>query len=575
MDQKKRQALTRVLDFVCDGAGTKGLKKKDMEIARNLQQSCREWLSDESVQGIAVGTKLVSYNDTQKPCICVYVDKKRPHDQVKNPAPKFIQLEDGTEFPLDVEETGKIMPHNLLENRRRPIHASVSVACIEQAPGTLGIIVHSTRAPGKRYILSCSHVLKPFVTEQNSMVLQPALADGGQANSRFEVAKYSGSIPIQFSNSGYPNRFDAAIAELREDIPFRTDIPYIGAIQGVTGTVAEGRTIRIVGKKSNFSSGTILRKDFRLRLPYTDKNGNQFYAGFRGVTLCTGYGQPGDSGAVVVTSDNKLTGIHFAGSYTHSVFYPILPVLNYFGVWPVSDFTLNDDIQQNQAGTELQPSLDISALTQSHNIFDSAYWRLTPKGLEIDGNIESSAGKLTTVPGVIAKFDRQIKLASREFDVPYELILASICTESGGNVNARREEPGYLSDEETPHKVSLGLMQTLLSTARQALNNPYLPSIDLMTPEVSIRAGTAYIKEQHIVTNFDPPIVACAYNAGGVYQNNGKHNRWKMRQYPIGTSKHTDRFIIWFNDCFRYFAGHSSAVPEISYYFILNSNRTN
>jgi hypothetical protein len=49
------------------------------------------------------------------------------------------------------------------------------------------------------------------------------------------------------------------------------------------------------------------------------------------------------------------------------------------------------------------------------------------------------------------------------------------------------------------------------------------------------------------VTGFDPPLVAAAYNAGGIYENRGAANRWRLRQYPLGTGAHVDRFIGFFN----------------------------
>jgi hypothetical protein len=40
-------------------------------------------------------------------------------------------------------------------------------------------------------------------------------------------------------------------------------------------------------------------------------------------------------------------------------------------------------------------------------------------------------------------------------------------------------------------------------------------------------------------------------------------NRWRMRQYPIGTPHHADRYVQWFNDCFRVFqeGKHTAAAP--------------
>src|SRR5207253_652812 len=118
--------------------------------------------------------------------------------------------------------------------------------------------------------------------------------------------------------------------------------------------------------------------------------------------------------------------------------------------------------------------------------------------------------------------------------VPCALIVATICTESGGKADAVRLEPGYVSDEQTPHKVSPGLMQTLISTARETMQMSFDRSW-LLQPGNSILAGSSYIARQASLTGFDPPLVAAAYNAGKLAYQNGGQNRWKLRRFPIGT----------------------------------------
>ena len=176
-------------------------------------------------------------------------------------------------------------------------------------------------------------------------------------------------------------------------------------------------------------------------------------------------------------------------------------------------------------------------------------WKLTEEGLEIEGSgIERSKGSPKTVTRIWNKYNKEINKWAKHFDVPCVLIIATIATESSGKTASRREEPGFISDKVTPHRISVGLMQTLISTARATLHNDKIDAEWLKNGSNSIKAGTSYIAEQFPITSFDPPKVACAYNSGGVYQNRGKKNRWKMRQYPIGTSKHCDRFVKWFND---------------------------
>jgi soluble lytic murein transglycosylase-like protein len=90
-------------------------------------------------------------------------------------------------------------------------------------------------------------------------------------------------------------------------------------------------------------------------------------------------------------------------------------------------------------------------------------------------------------------------------------------------------------------------MQTLLSTAQSALHEPGLRLSELERPETSILAGTAYMEQQSRQTQFDPPLVAAAYNAGSLRYNGNPNNRWKLVSYPIGTSQHVDRFVRSFN----------------------------
>jgi len=133
------------------------------------------------------------------------------------------------------------------------------------------------------------------------------------------------------------------------------------------------------------------------------------------------------------------------------------------------------------------------------------------------------------------------------------LIIATICTESHpiGDPRCIRLEPGFISDEKTPHKVSPGLMQTLISTARGALNNPKMNRAFLFNPANSILAGTAVMAGDFPKTRYDPPLVAAKYNAGSVLVNNHPGNRWRLLQFPKNTSQHVDRFIAFFNDaCF-------------------------
>ena len=161
-----------------------------------------------------------------------------------------------------------------------------------------------------------------------------------------------------------------------------------------------------------------------------------------------------------------------------------------------------------------------------------------------------TAGMPTVVLAVLEKFGAEIDTVSKDCNVPVELIVATIAVETGGDPTARRNEPGWTTDKDTPDRVSVGLMQTLITTARQVMGDANIDADWLCIAPNSIGAGTRYIASQFNMTGYDPPKVACAYNAGGLYYDPSPGNLWRMRQYPIGTPAHANRMVAFFNDSF-------------------------
>lgn len=205
------------------------------------------------------------------------------------------------------------------------------------------------------------------------------------------------------------------------------------------------------------------------------------------------------------------------------------------------------------------------ALTDYHGFAeDGIRWRLRPEGVEIeDSGIERTRGAPATTTRIWEAYGDAINQSAQKLRIPCALIVATICTESSGIADAAWREPGYISDEQTPSKVSAGLMQTLLSTARNMMQTSFTLSW-LYEPANSIAAGSGYIGSQARQTQLDPPLVAAAYNAGALYRQSGAKNRWKLRQYPIGTSEHCDRFVRFFNDAVYVLASHRLR-PSVEY----------
>ncbi len=67
----------------------------------------------------------------------------------------------------------------------------------------------------------------------------------------------------------------------------------------------------------------------------------------------------------------------------------------------------------------------------------------------------------------------------------------------------------------------------------------------LLDPETNLRAGACYIAQQRRLTAFQPPLVAAAYNAGGLHPpREGDDNPWRLRS----TGDHISRFCQFFGD---------------------------
>jgi soluble lytic murein transglycosylase-like protein len=165
-------------------------------------------------------------------------------------------------------------------------------------------------------------------------------------------------------------------------------------------------------------------------------------------------------------------------------------------------------------------------------------WRKTSAGVLLEGEVEprGTTGAPVTVRRIWRNFGPIILQVSEEHRVPPELIVATIATESHGNPAAARTEGDG--------RQSVGLMQTLLGTASEMLGRE-VTAEELMDPETSITAGALYIRQQRAQTEYEPPLVAAAYNAGSLRETEA--NRWRL----VATPEHVDRFCMFYNDAVR------------------------
>jgi len=195
-------------------------------------------------------------------------------------------------------------------------------------------------------------------------------------------------------------------------------------------------------------------------------------------------------------------------------------------------------------------------LTKYHTRFEGGKrWRLTQDGIEVEheGHIRSG-GEPVTMTTLWQDYGEDILHASWEVGCPIDIVAAMIPIEAvrikgsrSFDPKSNRFEPGYISDEETPHRRSPGLMQTLISTAAsmaRRIDFPEEVNTELLfDPYFSILLGGAYITYQVRRYGADPVLICGAYNAGSVRKTEG--NDWKIVTY---SPTRMDRYVQWYND---------------------------
>lgn len=459
---------------------------------------------------------------------------------------------------------------------------------VKDLHGTFGCLVRSRDDPNTLFVLSAAHVVALNGYAEPGDVIQAESPAG--TDNWIDIGKFERAYRW-YDAEGVQQLCDAALTRVTAPDLVSPEIDGVGTMGPISTELYEGMRLKFRGagtgavayaKLLTFGAGTKASyRDFHTGSLFELEYADQILYVKENTTIPDSPTKPMDSGALVLTEANQPIGMHFARTpedypVSAAVCTPLYTILNALDVELVTTTHQHTNAAPSPASHQL-PALSLDAIgeraydafgillrsqMEPHTMYGGAQWYLGRDGLIVDNKLDRSPGKLVTVPRVWDKYAAYIIQAAREYQVPIELIIATICTESGGNPDAERIEPKWRSDEETPNQVSVGLTQTLISTARSVLPDIPIDRQALHAPELSIRAGTAYIKRQQQLTRFDPPLVACAYNAGSIYINDGTTNRWRMRQFPIGSGKHADRFVQWFNDCFTYLAANQQQLPS-------------
>ena len=323
---------------------------KIKDIRRTLDKRI---LENQNVIAIGTGFKTVDGKKTEIPGIICSVKEKLP---VSKLAKKDIIPSIYEGVPTDIIETGIIRAYSNT-GRIRPAPGGCSIGHISITAGTLGCLVEKNN---EVFILSNNHVLANSNDATiGDPILQPGQYDGGTSPAD-HIANLYEYIPISFdadqgncsvasfianflnllaklvnsktrfkiiSTRTVYNLVDAAIAKPLDDSMVSNEILDIGTIDGsVPGEL--NMAVKKSGRTTGLTTGIITQIDVTSTVDY----GGSRLAMFKDQLMAGPMSQPGDSGSAVLTTDNRLVGLLFAGSDSSTVICRIENVFSALGV---------------------------------------------------------------------------------------------------------------------------------------------------------------------------------------------------------------------------------------------------
>lgn len=299
-------------------------------------------LKKRNVVLVGDGKKITAGVNTGRDCVVVGVVKKLPLEQLTKSdiVPKRVK---GMES--DVIQVGEI---KLLNgdakvdriSKLRPAPGGCSIGHYQISAGTLGMVV---KKDGVRYILSNNHILSNLNEgEIGDDILQPGKYDIKPEMGNCEIAKLSEFIPIKvaFDLSDCPignavasmfnffakmlsrrtklipfvedeNTVDCALAKPNDEADVLDTILEIGEPKEVIEPLV-GMRIKKSGRTTGLTHGEITAIDVTVNVGMGDSS----FAIFVDQIAMGAISEGGDSGSIILTENNEIVGLLFAGSDT-------------------------------------------------------------------------------------------------------------------------------------------------------------------------------------------------------------------------------------------------------------------
>lgn len=301
-------------------------KASYLKAVNKLKQKSSIWINSLGIQGLGLGEKLTKGQYDETIVIRAYVNKKKPLSKLKNRVPKTIVIPEIGRVRTDVIEVGDVVLHSL-NSRMRPVAPGCSIGHVDGTSGSLGCVVRIKGNSGT-YILSSAHILSDFdQVDSSDVILQPSKKDDRNYQNNV-VAKLEKYTAYDFTRGAFNNTADAAVAKISPG-NITKSVSLIGKEpSGIRDGISRGTVVKKVGSTTGLTWGEVLDVDYTFspKMPYG--NGSRRRAGFYDQVMCTPFTQNGDSGAAILDSENRLIGLHMAGSSRASIFNKITNVFN-------------------------------------------------------------------------------------------------------------------------------------------------------------------------------------------------------------------------------------------------------
>lgn len=267
-----------------------------------------------NVVGVGLGDKVAGGHALGQIAVKIYVRRKKPLDEVPD-AERIPPYVGGV--PTDVEEVGVVRALSDCTRARRqhvrPVPGGFSIGHGRVSAGILGALVRDSGRVdnGRRYVLSNNHVLADANEATiGDTIFQPGPLDGGR-RPEHAIGRLSRLVRLDFG--GGLNAVDAAVAEVEPG----SVLAEVCAVGTPSRTIQPQRGMDALkhGRTTGLTRGLITDVDADFKV---DVGGRMtFFTGaivIRGAPPTVPFSQPGDSGALICTSDRRACGLLFAGS---------------------------------------------------------------------------------------------------------------------------------------------------------------------------------------------------------------------------------------------------------------------